>query len=135
MATTKQKKIAHLIVENIKLDKPLNGGQMLEKVGYSPNLVKQPGRVIESDGVKDELALLGFSVAEADKTVANLLKNAEKEETKIKAAQEIYKRLSAYAPEKSVNLNVNRTDSSRLDAIIAHIEQQLDEPEGTTLGT
>ena len=43
------------------MDKPLTGGEMLEKVGYSPNLVKQPGRVMEAQGVKDALAEYGLT--------------------------------------------------------------------------
>ncbi len=126
MATTKQKKVAQLIVENIAVDKPLTGGQMLEKVGYSKGIAEYPSRVIESAGVQDELKILGFSIEEADKTISHLLKHGEKEETKIKAAQEIYKRLSGYAAEKHVNLNVNMDMDQDIDSLIEKMEDEID---------
>ena len=40
MATTRQRKLAKVIVENLQVDKPLNAGQMLEKVGYSKSVAE-----------------------------------------------------------------------------------------------
>lgn len=58
MATLKQKKLAKELANNLKSKNTLTAGQMLEKVGYSKNLVKQPGRVIQAEGVQQELAQL-----------------------------------------------------------------------------
>lgn len=125
MATTKQKKLAKEIVKNLSIDKPATAGQMLEKVGYATSVAEhKPAEILESKGVQEELAALGFSIEEADRTIAKLLKS-EKEEIQIKASQEIYKRLSGYAPEKKINLNVSHSDSS-LDALIEKIEYELD---------
>lgn len=79
---------------------------MLEKVGYSENLVKQPGRVIEAVGVQEELEELGFDTESAKKVVKSILGKG-KEENRLKAADMIFKVQGTYAPEKSVHLNVN----------------------------
>lgn len=131
MATTKQKKVAELIVENLKIDKPLTSGQMLEKVGYSKGIAESPSRVIESEGVQEELKILGFDPEEAKKVVAEILTGGENDTVKLKAADMIFKVHSTYAPEKSVRLNLNKTEDSKLDALIAQIEDGLDNPEGT----
>lgn len=56
MATQKQKKIARLLVANATLDKPLNGGEMLAKVGYSKSMqTAKVNDVLESEGVKEEV--------------------------------------------------------------------------------
>lgn len=61
MATLKQKRLAKELLNNAVLDKPNTAGAMLEKVGYSKHLAKQPGRVLEAKGVKDALAEYGLT--------------------------------------------------------------------------
>lgn len=112
MGTQKQKKIAKLIVENASLDKPLNGGEMLAKVSYSKGLQKQPSRILESEGVKEELALLGFTEDNAKSVVAEILLNPDADtNSRLKASDQIFKVHGTYAAEKklNVNLNVERT--------------------------
>lgn len=112
MATRLQKKLAKAIVEDAINAHPATGQELLEKVGYSEHLAKQSGRVLNSPGVKEELAILGFSVNEADDVVATILHGEKvKDENKLKAAQEIYKRLGAYAAEKTINTNLNINSS------------------------
>lgn len=98
MATELQKKLAIEIINNAKSRKPKNKQEMLESVGYSKSVaLAKPGEILEQKGVKEALEELGFTVEGADKVVANLLYKGKKEETKLKAAQEVYKRLGAYA--------------------------------------
>ena len=123
MATTKQKKVAQLIVENLEMDKPLNGGQMLEKVGYSPGIVENPSRVIESEGVQQELKHLGFDPETAKGVVAEILVAGENDAVKLKAADMIFKVHSTYAPEKVVNLNINTEPSDRIKALAERLKQ------------
>lgn len=108
MGTQKQKKIAKLIVENASLDKPLNGGEMLAKVSYSKGLQKQPSRILESEGVKEELALLGFTEDNAKSVVAEILLNPDADtNSRLKASDQIFKVHGTYAAEKKFNVNVN----------------------------
>ncbi len=101
MSTQRQKKLARLIVENASLDKPLNGGRMLEKVGYSKNLVKQPGRVLNADGVQEELEILGFTEANAKKVVQEIMLDEKADRpSRLKAADMVFKVQGTYAPEK-----------------------------------
>lgn len=125
MPTTKQKRVAKLIVENLTIDKPLTGGQMLEKVGYSKGIAESPSRVIESEGVQEELQILGFDPYEAKRVVAEILIGGENDTVKLKAADMIFKVHSTYAPEKSLNVNVN-TEVGRADiALLASKAAEL----------
>ena len=98
--TLKQKRVAKQIVEAIKLDSPPTGGEIVENSGYGKSMRLFPGRILESLGVKEELKRLGFSVEAADQVIWEMLHEGKKEETKIKAAQEIYKRMGAYEDTK-----------------------------------
>lgn len=108
MATQRQKKLAQAIVENLQSEETKTAGELLEKVGYSEHLVKQPGRVMEQEGVKEELALLGFNENRAKAVVSEILETSE-DHNRLKAADMIFKVHGSYAPEKSVNLNLNAT--------------------------
>jgi hypothetical protein len=108
MATTKQKKIAKLLIENEFLDKPLTGKQMLAKVSYSEGLQKQPSRILESEGVKEALNDYGFNEENAKAVVAEILLNSDNEpHSRLKAADMTFKVYGSYAAEKSTSLNVN----------------------------
>lgn len=108
MATEKQKKVAELIVDNLSLDKPLNGGEMLEKVGYSEGITKSPSRVLQSDGVKEILEVMGFSEVKAKEVVASIMLNSEIDaSSRLKATDQVFKVNGSYAPDKSINLNLN----------------------------
>jgi riboflavin synthase alpha subunit len=107
MPTIRQKRVAKKIIENLQTSKPLTGGEIVEASGYGVSMKKNPQVVLNSVGVLEELATLGFTLEAADETVAYLLKHAEKEETQLNAADKIYKRLGGYAAEKHVNLNVD----------------------------
>jgi hypothetical protein len=106
--TNKQRKLAEMIVENAAVDKPLNGGEMLAKVGYSPNLVKQPGRVIEAEGVQTALAEMGFTEQNAKNVVAEILLNPDGDaNVRLNAAKEVFKVKGSYAAEKTMAVNLN----------------------------
>lgn len=97
MATTKQKRVAKLIIENATLDKPLNGGQMLEKVRYSKGMQIQPSRVLESVGVKEALNDYGFNEDNAKKVVSEImLNNKERADSRLKATDQVFKVHKSY---------------------------------------
>lgn len=109
MATQRQKKVAKLIVENSTRDKPLTAGQMLESVSYG-KISKQPSRIIESQGVQEELEILGFTEANAKTVVASILLNEEADNSsRLKAADQVFKVVGSYAPEKK-DVVVDSTD-------------------------
>lgn len=136
MATTKQKKVAKLIIENLELDKPLTSGQMLEKVGYSKGIAESPSRVMQSEGVQEELKNYGFDSEIAKGVVAEILMAGENDSVKLKAADMIFKVHSTYAPEKSVNLNINTIGNEQaLSAAEQAYLAQLDGTSGTAQST
>ena len=96
MGTIRQKRVVAHILKNLTSTKPMTGGQIVQASGYGPSMRLFPGRILESKGVKKELRELGFSVESADVVVWEMLHKARKEDVRIKAAQEIYKRLGAY---------------------------------------
>lgn len=109
MATAKQKKIARLIIKNAKLDKPLNGGAMLAKVGYSKSMsTAKVNDVLESIGVKEELNKLGFSEEGAKKVVEEIMYDKDTDASaRLKATDQVFKVQGSYAPEKNTtSINV-----------------------------
>lgn len=107
MPTARQKKVAKLIVDNLTMDKPLTGGEIVENSGYGETMKLYPKRIIDSDGVKEALNDYGFNVENAKKVVGAILETGENDNVKLKAADMIMKVHGAYAPEKVVNLNVD----------------------------
>lgn len=104
--TLKQKTLAHLVADAINNGSDKSQGQLIQEAGYSPVTAENPKIVFNQDGFKKELAKLGFSINAADQQVNNLLVNGKKEETKLKAADLIYKRLGGYAPDRTINVSV-----------------------------
>lgn len=133
MGTILQKRLAKAIVENAVAEKPLNKKQLLVSSGYSPLSASQSQTfIMDQKGLHEELDRLGFSLEAADLVVKTVLKTARKDENKIRAAQEIYKRLGGYAPEKRTSLSVNMDiqpgqDVSKLDKIRQEYEAKLRE--------
>lgn len=108
MATQKQKRVAKLIIENSTLDKPLNGGQMLAKVRYSEGMQVQPSRVLESEGVKEELLLAGFTEDNAKSVVSEIMLSEKvSPNDRLKATDQVFKVQGSYAVEKHLNVNIN----------------------------
>ena len=123
MATVRQKKLAKLIIENATLDKPLNAGQMLERVSYG-KISKQPSRILESAGVKKELEILGFSEHAAMKVVQEIMHNPNVDPSaRLKATDQVFKVRGTYAPEKSLvaNIQVNDIKQQKTDELISSI--------------
>ena len=97
MATIRQKKLARAIINSVKDNENITAGQLLEKVGYSKSMsTAKSGEVLDSKGVKEELENLGFTTEGADGVVQKILYKGKKEETKLKAADMVYKRLGSY---------------------------------------
>lgn len=114
MATLKQKKVAKAIVENYDNENFLTSGQILEKVGYSPNMVKNPKMVLESAGVQEELARLGFDEQTAKEVVGTILTDETNEpKDRLKAAEMVFKVHGTFAAEKHVNLNLDAKSTER----------------------
>lgn len=133
MATIKQKRIAKLIVENVTLDKPLNGGQMLAKVGYAKSMHKaKVNDVLESEGVLETLTEYGFTEDNAKRVVGEIMLDPrQKGDTRINAAKEVFKVRGSYAPEKSQALNVNvelrKKDNPEINELLAEYKKKLKE--------
>ena len=101
MGTIRQKRIAKLIVENAHLDKPLNAGEIVKKGSYSKSMQIKPSVVIKSEGVIEELAILGFTENNAKNVVAEILLNPDAEDNaRLKAADQVFKVHGTYAAEK-----------------------------------
>jgi hypothetical protein len=130
MATQRQKKLAKAIADNLKSKDTKTAGELLEIAGYDKTTsLSSPGRTIEQQGVKDELMKLGISLEEADKQVGFILRTGQPSD-QLKAADLTYKRLGGYAPEKSINVNVNADiDNTKYKDLKAKFLKDLDELE------
>jgi hypothetical protein len=108
VGTIRQKKVAKKLVEALKSNEQVTKGALLESAGFAPTSAETPARVLNSPGVQEELVALGFSVEEADKTVATILRTG-KERNRLTAADMIYDRLgakSATSDKPTVNFNI-----------------------------
>lgn len=105
MPTTKQKKLAEVIVENATLDKPLNKGEMLVKVGYARNTAEaKPNDILESEGVQQALEELGFTEENAKKVVSEIMLNEKVDPTsRLRATDQVFKVKGSYAGDKGGN--------------------------------
>jgi hypothetical protein len=127
--TPKQRKVAKLLIENATLDKPLNGGQIVENSGYGESMKLYPARVIDTIGVEKALEEYGFTEDNAKRVVTDILLNPEADNAhRLKAASEVFKVKGSYAAEKtqSVNLNLQgHVDSNGMEALRQEYEEKL----------
>lgn len=128
MPTQKQVKIAQLIINNAHMDKPLNGGEMLAKVGYSKSMqTAKVNDVLESEGVLEALNDFGFNEKNAKTVVAEILLNGDNDaNARLKAADQVFKVHGTYAPEKSIaaNITINTVDPKAIE-IAKKYEEEL----------
>lgn len=101
LPTIRQQRAARKVKEVLESGEELEGKDILTIVGYSDGIARSPKTVFASKGFQRALKNLGFSIEAADLTVAKILRTG-KEENQLKASDQIYKRLSAYAPEKHI---------------------------------
>ena len=130
MPTQRQKRVAKLLIENATLDKPLNGGEIVESGRYSHSMVIKPSVVLESQGVKEALNDYGFTIDNAKKVVARILLDDETEpNARLKASDQVFKVHGGYAPEKretvSVNINATPEEMNKYNALRDKYEQEL----------
>ena len=108
MPSIRQKRVAKLIVENLTLDKPLTGGEIVESSGYGASMKKNSHVVLKSDGVEEALKEMGFTEENAQKVVSEIMLNPDVEpNARLKATDQVFKIKGSYAPEKSVNLSLH----------------------------
>lgn len=113
MGTRLQKKLAKAIVEDVANKRPTGATQMLENVGYRETTAWHRQKdIFEAVGVTEELVNLGFTVEAADKVVTGVLLDPKaQDKDKLGAADRVYKRYGANAPEKTINTNLNINSS------------------------
>lgn len=109
MATELQKRLARNIIENARAKRPKNKKELLVNTGYSEvTATAYPGVIIAQAGVQEYLKELGFHSDNAKRVVTQILhKEDAKDEVKLKAADMIFQVEGTYAPDKSVNMNVD----------------------------
>lgn len=106
MATLKQRKVAEAVIENAASKETKTAGEILENAGYSEAIIKNPQMVMRSKGVKEELYRLGFDEEAAKQVVGEILQFGDEDKDRLKAAEIIFKVFGSFAPDKSINLNV-----------------------------
>lgn len=93
-----------------------NSGDIVIAAGYAATNKEQPKRILDTTGVKDALADIGFNEHTAKKVVESILssdKAAHKD--RLKAADMVFKVHGTYAAEKHVSLNIDSTvDNERI---------------------
>lgn len=102
MGTLRQKRLAEALIENQKKAVPANKGELLVSVGYPlSTATTYPGQVLEQKGVKEELALLGFSEDKAKEVVGQILSDDTiAPKSRLTAADMVFKVHGSYASDK-----------------------------------
>ena len=106
--TIKQRKLANALVENLDKKDSLTLEQILVSVGYAQSTAEKNGAVIIGlEGTIQALAELGFTEDNAKGVVAEILLDKRKNAgDRLRAAEQIFKVTGSYAPEKSINVDV-----------------------------
>ena len=127
MATVRQKKAAKAIVENSKLDNPKSTGEVLKSVGYGTGLQNQPKRVLQSEGVQEELHHLGFTEKNAKNVVSEIMLDPKAENhNRLKASEMVFKVHGTFAPEKKAVLNMSvDTNNKKFQTLADQYENDL----------
>lgn len=109
MATIRQKRVAKAIVENSIADKPITDIEILKSSNYSVSTSETKStKIINSEGVQEELKVLGFTEENAMTVVSEIMLNPKAQDNnRINAAKEVFKVQGSYAPEKKVTLDVH----------------------------
>ncbi len=98
---------------------------MLEKVGYSKSMAKaKAGEILDSDGVKEELEILGFTEHAAMKVVQSIMNDKRVDPSaRLKATDQVFKIRGTYAPEKSIvaNIQLNDNKNEKSNSLIERI--------------
>lgn len=116
MPTNLQRNLAREIISNSKRKKPLNKKQLVVSSGYGEVTAdRHASEVIEQVGVLEALNDFGFSVDNAKKVVGNILNDERvKPETRIRASEQVFKVHGTYAPDKSININIEADASNEV---------------------
>lgn len=109
MATLRQRKVAKAIVKNLESNTHQSAGEVLKSVGYGTGLQNQPKRVLQSEGVLEELKNYGFNEDTAKGVVSEILISGENDTVKLKAADMVFKVNGTYAAEKHITLNIDES--------------------------
>ena len=115
MPTINQERTAKEVEEVIKSGELKDGKDILAVIGYSKAIQKNPKMVFSSKGFQEAMKRLGFSLEAADLAVSKILRTG-KEENRLKASDQVYKRLGGYSPEKHLNVNIDIKDKERAEA-------------------
>lgn len=108
MASIRQRRVAKLIIENAKSVNPITDIEILKRSNYSTSTAETKStKIIASNGVQEVLKESGFTEENAKKVVQSIMLNERTDpNARLKATDQVFKVQGSYAPEKSVNLNV-----------------------------
>lgn len=109
LPTERQKKLARILIENQKRDKPLSKKEMVKQAGFAPSVYENKAhQAITAPGTKEAMKDLGFSEDVGKKKLLELLNSGTASNDQIiKICQEIFKVNGTYAPAKTDNTNKN----------------------------
>lgn len=125
MSTILQQNLAKEIIKNVKRKKPLNKKELVVSSGYSEISAESSSHIIlQQEGVIEALEDFGFSVENAKRVVGSILNNEKVEpSTRLRASEQVFKVHGTYAPEKSVNVNIQAESSEEIKKLADELNQ------------
>lgn len=127
MPTILQDRLAQEIVKNSKRRKPLNKRDLVVSGGYSITVAEaKPDEILTQKGVIESLENYGFTEDNAKKVVSHILLRSKREDMRLRASEQVFKVLGSYAPEKSINVNINTKEKELTDSELEQIAYRQD---------
>lgn len=127
--TPKQEKLAEKLIANAASDHPQSLGAVVQQAGYAVSTaVHRVNHIVDAKGVQDALKARGFTVDAADDVVQTILHKEEaQDKDRLKAADMIYDRLGAKAPEKSLSVAVSMDakDFAEYEALANKYDEEM----------
>jgi len=116
MSTINQKRVARHMARNILEGKVMTGSEILRQEGYKPSLQKNPSYILDSVGVKKEMAKMGFNELNASNWIIKAVDKGSPD-VAIRGAQEVFKVFGTYAPQKTLSASIKLQQEIEQDRI------------------
>lgn len=130
MSTIRQKILAANMVRNMVTKEWKTAKEIIVASGYAPSKGHNPHQVFDKLGFQEEMERLGFDEDSAKSVVVGVMRSKRsKPSDKLKATDQVFKVQGSYAPEKRVNLNVNKKliDDPALRELSEQYEKEMRE--------
>lgn len=121
--------LADEVAKDVAVGRRRNKGELLLAAGYSATVAAgKPAEPFKTEVFKEAMASRGFSIEAADGVVESILHKPEaRDGDRLKAADMVYERLGAKAPERTVAMTITADvkDFADYEAIALKYDEEM----------